>query len=88
MRKREMFSSATVERGAQPPLILSYYIVCSGHTYGVEIVMDCAGKRRRLRIADITASRERIVDFAQKLCKHHVTPCTLRDVVTDLLETV
>ena len=88
MITRELFSSKTVEREDRPPLTLFYYILQSDGepcVYGAEIVMECAGAWRSACINDITTSEKRITALVQKISLHRVTPCTLEDIVLDLL---
>ncbi len=88
MITRELFSTKTVERDDQPPLTLSYYIVCNDTAplvYGAEIIMECAGSWRSACVRDVTTVRCRINELMQRLAVHCVTPCTLEDIVLDSL---
>ena len=79
-------------------LILEYYLTQSPHPfktgninyicYGVEVRM-----KKRMEddyceietVDNIFSSRDKAIDFLAKLANEKVTPCTLKDIVSDML---
>ncbi len=83
--KKEFFDSCVAERQEGAPLMLAYSIVCDAEGYGAEITVQCGGEHDEACVTGITTSRQKIVRLMHRLRDNQVTPCTLKDVVCDLL---
>lgn len=55
----------------------------NGESYGIRLTV--AETEEMMEFMDLTVSGKRILDLAEALVRCGVTPCTLRDVVSDWL---
>ena len=55
----------------------------NGESYGIRLTLEETGEM--MEFMDLTVSGKRILDLADALVRCGVTPCSLRDVVSDWL---
>lgn len=88
----------TVEEGKEAELVLEYYLTQEKHPfktgsinylcYGVEIIMkgiSDSSFSERQAADEIFSSKDAAMEFIDKLADEKVTPCSLADVVSDML---
>ena len=66
-------------------ILLEDSLPCGERYYSITIQLDGSRRRESRTVQDITGDRELALHLFWMLCRGTVTPCTLTEVLSDLL---
>ncbi len=86
MEKKLFYDRRTAKREDGTQMRLSYYLLQDENGYGIAVELE--GEKERATVSHISGSRQWTKGLLACLSRNTVTPCTLREVVSDALNKI
>lgn len=86
MEKKLFYDRRTAKREDGTQMRLSYYLLQDKNDYGIAVELE--GEHEEAAISHISVSRQWTKELLACLSRNTVTPCTLREVVSDALNKI